>query len=121
MQQSLLNRMLEDHGRIRQATAAVRDHLIAERMPMGVDFATTRWTLSRELLCHLALDAKAFATVPERQLETEAMQQRYRRHLADWPVLRMDEEWHAYRSEALAILSLVEEQMNAEEQSKYAQ
>ena len=106
--------MLKDHDDLRAIVAELREILVDGRMPIGRQLATIRWTLTRRLLRHIAMESRAAQGEGARDFE-----QRYRDHVVAWTSERIDTEWRTYRRELLTILDALEQRMTREERDFY--
>ncbi|MBN8809327.1 MAG: hypothetical protein J0I47_13980 [Sphingomonas sp.] len=110
----MLNAMLDDHREIRSLSAALRDLLAENGMPIGHWLASTRWQLTRQLLRHIAIEN----TIVGKAL-VDGFERRYRDHVAKWTPDRIDTEWSAYCGETRSILDALERKMLREEREFY--
>jgi hypothetical protein len=117
--------MIEDHDIIRGIIAKLRALLIEDGMPIGHWFATTRWSLTRHLLRHLAVEGAIFRDQVRSHLDAskptapDTFEQRYREHIAHWTPDRIDAEWPRYCRELGAILNTLDRRMEFEEREVY--
>lgn len=106
--------MLQDHDELRAISSELRGILLDGRMPIGRQFATIRWMLTRRLLHHIAMESHVIQSDG-----AKAFEQRYRDHVVAWTSERIDTEWRTYRREMLAILDTLDQRMAAEERDFY--
>jgi hypothetical protein len=113
--------MIEDHDRIRKVAGELRTLLVEDGMPIGHWLASSRWSLTRHLLRHLAVEGEMLRRSGHAPGATDPFETRYRRHLADWTPERIDGEWPRYCREMRGILNALERRMDFEEREIYTQ
>jgi hypothetical protein len=111
--------MIEDHDRIREVAAKLRSLLIEEGMPIGHWLASSRWSLTRHLLRHLAVEGEILRRSGHATSATDPFELRYRRHIAEWTPERIDGEWPRYCREMRGILNALDRRMEFEEREIY--
>lgn len=112
--------MLEDHNQIRAIITELRTQLVQSGMPKAPTFATARWSLTRHLLRHLAVEndwLRREGRVPPPN--GDVLEQRYRRHITDWQPDRIDRDWPVYRRELNGILDDLDRRMDYEDREFY--
>lgn len=115
----MFDRMLDDHGRLRAVIADLRSRFSADQMPTDRCFASLRWMLTRELLCHLVVENEVLRREGIPPQPTDILEFRYRQHLAEWQTPKIAADWAYYRRDLAKILNALERRMDDEEREIY--
>ncbi|SEK92809.1 hypothetical protein SAMN05216382_1126 [Sphingomonas palmae] len=110
--------MHDDHDRVHSLVAALRDQLGSDGPACAVTFARLRWSLTSDLLRHMALERLLLSRLQNtRDLRERCDQDErtFREHVARWPACAMQTRWHEYRSEFTAVLRLIEARLQFEQ------
>lgn len=114
--------MHDDHDRIRDIITALRDQLGVDGPACTATFARLRWSLTNELLRHMAVERLLLARVestPELKERRNDIERSFREHLKRWTTCAMQEQWSEYRREIGVLLRLLDRRMRFEEERLY--
>lgn len=123
----MIDQLRQDHERLRAIAAQLRALLKDDGARIGLCFAAARWSFTRELLRHMALEKQflrdqhpACAEVSARLPHNSAnLERRFRDHLARWTALDIDENWKDYCRDLREILNILENRMLFEERAAF--
>jgi hypothetical protein len=110
----MLQQLLKDHEQLRVIAASLRGLLSGDSAPTGPALAQKRWTLTRQMLRHIAIENALMAAKGE-----DDFVRGYREHVGRWTVDRIQTEWSAFRGELGGILDALEHRMDREERDFY--
>jgi hypothetical protein len=129
----MIERLLQDHARIREVAKALREiFLNPEPGDMGL-LAEVRWEMASTLMTHLAFEDRHFYSKLERDPrphiqaagrkfrdELTDIFQAYTAHAKEWPPHRICREWETYRMTSLHFIALLLDRADREEDELYS-
>lgn len=123
----MLDQLRHDHDRLRAIATQLRTLLKDDGARIGLCFAAARWTLTRELLRHMAMEKQFLrdsrldcAEVSSRSPHNaDNFERRYREHLARWTAMEIDAHWKDYCRDLREILNILEQRMQFEERTVF--
>jgi hypothetical protein len=114
--------MHEDHERIRDIMTALHGQLETSGPKCAATFARIRWSLTHELLRHMAIERLLLARVektPELIERRDSIECSFREHLKRWTSCAMQAQWSAYCREVTSMLHVIDRRMRFEEERLY--
>lgn len=123
----MIDELRHDHDRLRAIAAQLRTLLKDDGARIGLCFAAARWSFTRELLRHMAMEKQflrehdlAAAAVSEHSpYHADTFERRYREHLARWTAMEIDAHWPEYCRDLRDILNVLEHRMQFEERAVF--
>lgn len=115
--------MMQDHDAIRSTIAEIRALMAKQDAASSPTLSRLRWRLTRDLLLHMSVERDQFrrngVLDHARGWDGEAVEVRYRSHLARWTVDRIAAHWVVFSAEFGDLLRAIERCMAYEEMNLY--
>jgi len=119
----MIPKFIHDHDRLRSIIDELDGYLKASRPPIDMNFAKLRWSLSRELAVHVAIERRALpdlfarTNTPDiyRSLD-HSLDAELHEHMTQWTASAIDAAWDDYRAAAGNLLARLCHRMTFEEQ-----